>query len=141
MVVFSYRRPFEKSFVFLCSLRAGGVGLNLVAASRLYLLDLWWNPAVEEQAVQRVHRIGQTSEVHVYKFVVDDSIDCDLLELHRAKSQLLEDALQDGSRREAAAKLTLEDLKRLFSPCRSMKARHGTASEQRHACLLCSEAC
>merc|ERR1711981_1314390 len=110
-----------KGKVLLVSLRAGGVGLNLVRASRLYLLDLWWNPAVEEQAIQRVHRIGQTSEVHVYKFVVNDSIDEDLLELHRAKSQLLEDALQAGSRREAATKLTLEDLKRLFSPCRTMK--------------------
>lgn len=107
--------------VFLCSLRAGGTGLNLVAASRLYLLDLWWNPAVEEQAIQRVHRIGQTSEVHVFRFVVQDSIDEDLLELQRAKSQLLENALQDGSRREAASKLTLEDLKRLFRPCRTMK--------------------
>lgn len=116
--------------IFLCSLRAGGVGLNLVAASRLYLLDLWWNPAVEEQAIQRVHRIGQTSEVHVYKFVVNDSIDEDLLELHRAKSQLLEDALQAGSRREAAAKLTLEDLKRLFSPCRRMKGFRSSASEK-----------
>merc|ERR1719408_743410 len=80
--------------VLLISLKAGGTGLNLVAASRLYLLDLWWNPAVEEQAIQRVHRIGQTKEVHVYKFVVCDSIDSDLLELQRAKSQLLENAIQ-----------------------------------------------
>jgi DNA repair protein RAD5 len=116
--------------VFLCSLRAGGVGLNLVAASRLYLLDLWWNPAVEEQAIQRVHRIGQTSEVHVYRFVVGDSIDQDLVELQKAKSQLLEDALSDGRKREASGKLTLEDLKRLFSPCRTVKGlRSGSASK------------
>lgn len=57
--------------VLLVSLKAGGTGLNLVAASRLYLMDLWWNPAVEEQAIQRVHRIGQKQEVHIYKFVVE----------------------------------------------------------------------
>jgi SNF2 family DNA or RNA helicase len=114
--------------VFMCSLRSGGVGLNLVAASRLYLLDLWWNPAVEEQAFQRVHRIGQTSEVHIYKFVVAESIDTDLLQLQRAKSQLLEHAMQDGTRREAASKLTLEDLKRLFRPCQSMKSRRSSST-------------
>jgi SNF2 family DNA or RNA helicase len=115
----------------LVSLKAGGVGLNLVAATRLYLLDLWWNPAVEEQAIQRVHRIGQTSEVHVYKFVVRDTIDNDLLDLHRAKEHLLEDAVRGGHRSEAATKLTLDDLKRLFNPCRtSLKAlRSGATSE------------
>lgn len=105
----------------LCSLKAGGVGLNLVAATRLYLLDLWWNPAMEEQAIQRVHRIGQTSEVEVYKFVIRDSIDGDLLQLQRAKAHLLEDAIQGGVQTEAAAKLTLDDLKRLFNPCRSIQ--------------------
>jgi len=105
--------------VLMVSLKSGGSGLNLVAASRLYLLDLWWNPAVEEQAIQRVHRIGQKQEVHVYKFVVEDSIDMDLLDLHRAKERLLEDALQGGKHQEAATKLTMDDLKRLFSPCRS----------------------
>jgi len=115
--------------VLLCSLKAGGVGLNLVAATRLYLLDLWWNPAMEEQAIQRVHRIGQTQEVEVYKFVVRDSIDQDLLQLQRAKAHLLEDAIQHGGHREAAAKLTLDDLKRLFNPCRSIQnLRSGGAS-------------
>lgn len=112
--------------VLLVSLKAGGVGLNLVVASRLYMLDQWWNPAVEEQAIQRVHRIGQTSEVHVFKFVVRDSIDVDLLETHKAKARLLEDAVEGGSSREATAKLSLDDLKRLFRPCRSsLRAIHG----------------
>ena len=105
--------------VLLVSLKAGGSGLNLVAASRLYLMDLWWNPAVEEQAIQRVHRIGQKQEVHIFRFVVEDSIDIDLLELHRAKERLLEDALSGGGHSETAAKLTVDDLKRLFNPCRS----------------------
>jgi hypothetical protein len=109
--------------VLLISLKAGGTGLNLVAATRLYLMDMWWNPAVEEQAIQRVHRIGQTSEVHVYRFVIADSIDTDVFELHRAKERLLEDALQGGLQQEASSKLTIEDFKRLFNPCR--KALHG----------------
>ncbi|CAJ1362719.1 unnamed protein product [Effrenium voratum] len=104
--------------VLLVSLKAGGTGLNLVAASRLYLMDLWWNPAVEEQAIQRVHRIGQKQEVYIYKFVVEDTIDLDLLELHKAKERLLEDALS-GGRHQETSKLTVDDLKRLFNPCRS----------------------
>eukprot|EP00929_Paragymnodinium_shiwhaense_P078159 TRINITY_DN40469_c0_g1_i1.p1 TRINITY_DN40469_c0_g1~~TRINITY_DN40469_c0_g1_i1.p1 ORF type:complete len:1656 (-),score=370.61 TRINITY_DN40469_c0_g1_i1:255-5222(-) len=104
--------------VLLVSLKAGNVGLNLVAATRLYLLDQWWNPAVEEQAIQRVHRIGQTQEVHIYKFVVRDSIDEDILELHKAKSRLIEDLVESGAGQEVSSKLTLNDLKRMFSPCR-----------------------
>ncbi|CAE7895555.1 RAD5B [Symbiodinium microadriaticum] len=107
--------------VLLAGLKSGGTGLNLVAASRLYLLDLWWNPAVEEQAIQRVHRIGQKQEVHIYKFVVEDTIDCDLLQLHRAKERLLEDALSGGKSHEVATRLTMDDLKRLFNPCRSLR--------------------
>ncbi|CAD7922548.1 unnamed protein product [Amoebophrya sp. A25] len=65
----------------LISLKAGGVGLNLVAATRAYLLDLWWNPAVEEQAFQRIHRIGQIHEVHCIKFVAQDTVDGRILAL------------------------------------------------------------
>lgn len=121
--------PGKEGRVLMVSLKAGGCGLNLVAATRLYLLDLWWNPAVEEQAIQRVYRIGQTKEVHVYKFVVSDSIDVDLMGLHRAKERLLEDALR-GGRSQAATKLTLDDLKRLFNPCRSsLRALRGAAEQ------------
>lgn len=113
--------------VLLAGLKSGGTGLNLVAASRLYLLDLWWNPAVEEQAIQRVHRIGQKQEVHIYKFVVEDTIDCDLLQLHRAKERLLEDALSGGKSHEVATRLTMDDLKRLFNPCRSLRTGGSSA--------------
>lgn len=61
-------RRFERDdevTVFLVSLRSGGVGLNLTAADRCYLLDIWWNPAVEEQAIDRVHRVGQPNAVYV----------------------------------------------------------------------------
>jgi len=112
--------------VLLISLKAGGVGLNLTVSNRLYLLDLWWNPAVEEQAIQRVHRIGQKSEVHIYKFVVSNSIDTDLLSLQGAKSRLLEDALESGGSRQMGSKLSMDDIKRLFNPCRSLQNLQGS---------------
>jgi len=107
-----------KGRVLLISMKAGGVGLNLVAATRVYMLDLWWNPAVEEQAIQRVHRIGQTEDVHVYKFVVRASIDSNIITLQRSKAHLCEGLLgHNGSLRDncAAAKLGLDDFKLLFS--------------------------
>jgi len=64
-----------KISVFLISLKTGGVGLNLVAASRVYLMDPWWNPAVEDQAIDRVHRLGQTKPVQVTKYVMKGSIE------------------------------------------------------------------
>lgn len=72
--------------VLLCSLKAGGVGLNLTVASKLYLLDLWWNPAIEEQAIQRVHRIGQLKDVEIVKFVMAKTIEERILEIHDSKN-------------------------------------------------------
>ena len=59
----------------LLSLKSGGVGLNLVAAQTVYLLDPWWNPAVEEQAINRIHRIGQRYPVRVKHFMMSDSVE------------------------------------------------------------------
>lgn len=72
--------------VLLCSLKAGGVGLNLTVASKLYLMDMWWNPAIEDQAYQRVHRIGQLKEVDIYKFVIEKTVEKRILELHETKN-------------------------------------------------------
>jgi DNA repair protein RAD5 len=102
--------------VLLISLMAGGVGLNLTAASRLYMCDLWWNPAMEEQAIQRIHRIGQKQEVHIYKFVIKDSIDQGIVALQRAKSLLCEGLLQHkAALRGHYTNLGIEDFKLLFS--------------------------
>lgn len=57
--------------ILLASLRAGGVGLNLTVATRCYILDPWWNPAVESQAIQRIHRLGQTEAVEVFRLIVE----------------------------------------------------------------------
>lgn len=60
--------------IFLVSLKTAGVGLNLVAANKVFLMDPWWNPAVEEQAIERVHRIGQKREVQIVRFIIDRTI-------------------------------------------------------------------
>ena len=60
--------------IFLVSLKTAGVGLNLVAANKVFLLDPWWNPAVEEQAIERVHRIGQKRTVEIFRFIMDRTI-------------------------------------------------------------------
>ncbi|CAM9541697.1 unnamed protein product, partial [Discosporangium mesarthrocarpum] len=71
----------ERVTIMLISLKAGGVGLNLTAASMVFLLDPWWNPAVEDQAIDRVHRLGQTSPVSVRRFAVVDTVEDKMLAL------------------------------------------------------------
>ncbi len=93
--------------LFLISLKAGGTGLNLTAADYVIHLDPWWNPAVEDQASDRAHRIGQQRPVTVYRLIVRDSIEEKILDLHRAKRDLASDLL-DGS--EISARLTDDDL-------------------------------
>ena len=99
--------------LFLISLKAGGFGLNLTAADYVIHLDPWWNPAVQAQATDRAHRIGQERPVTVYRLVVKDSIEERMLELHEKKEQLAE-ALLDGE--DAAGKLSVEDLLQLIAP-------------------------
>ncbi len=93
--------------VFLISLKAGGTGLNLTAADHVFFLDPWWNPAVEQQAADRAHRIGQTRPVFVHRIVAKDTVEEKILLLQEKKRQLAEVALGDGG---AAASITREDL-------------------------------
>jgi SNF2 family DNA or RNA helicase len=79
--------------VLLVSLRAGGSGLNLTAADTVYILDPWWNPAVEQQAADRAHRIGQTRPVNVYRLVATDTVEERVLALQEHKRGLVEAAL------------------------------------------------
>ncbi len=92
---------------FLISLKAGGVGLNLTAADYVIHMDPWWNPAVEDQASDRAHRIGQTRPVTVYRLVVKGSIEERIIDLHREKRDLAE-GLLSGS--DMAGKISAEDL-------------------------------
>ncbi len=101
----------EGAAVFLISLRAGGFGLNLTAASYVVLYDPWWNPAVENQAIDRTHRIGQTSHVIAYRLLVKESIEEKIRKLQRSKSALAADILGEESFTRA---LTLDDFRFLL---------------------------
>lgn len=95
---------------FLISLKAGGMGLNLTAANYVILLDPWWNPAVENQATDRVHRIGQKNPVTVYRLIASGTVEERVIELHREKNAIAEDVL-DGA---AATAFTPDELMKLF---------------------------
>lgn len=83
--------------VFLISLKAGGVGLNLVSADMVFLLDPWWNPAVEAQAISRAHRIGQNKPVHVYRFISRETIEEKIITLQDRKRNLAKSIVVDSS--------------------------------------------
>ncbi len=83
----------ESVSVFLISLKAGGTGLNLTKADYVFLLDPWWNPAVEAQAIDRAHRIGQTKKVFAYKFVTKDTIEEKIIKLQEHKQKLASDLI------------------------------------------------
>jgi SNF2 family DNA or RNA helicase len=99
--------------VFLISLKAGGFGLNLTEADYVFLLDPWWNPATETQAVDRTHRIGQTRNVMVYRLIAKDTIEQKVMALKQRKSELFSSVMDDGDSFGSA--LTADDLRNLFT--------------------------
>ncbi|MBP3982151.1 DEAD/DEAH box helicase [Acidovorax sp. JG5] len=114
-VVKSFQAQDETSApILLVSLKAGGLGLNLTAADTVIHLDPWWNPAVEEQATARAHRIGQDQPVFVYKLVVEGSIEERMLELQARKAALAQGVL--GHDTEGAVKFSEADLHALLAP-------------------------
>lgn len=98
--------------VFLISLKAGGTGLNLTAADYVIHMDPWWNPAVEDQASDRAHRIGQQRPVTIYRLVAKDTIEEKIVDLHRQKRDLA-DSLLEGA--DLSGKVSTEDLLKLIS--------------------------
>jgi len=102
----------EGPAIFLISLKAGGFGLNLTAASYVVLFDPWWNPAVENQAIDRTHRIGQTNKVIAYRLLIKNSIEEKIRELQKQKKALAQDVLGEE---KFAQSLTLDDLHFLFA--------------------------
>jgi len=101
----------DDSSVFLISLKAGGFGLNLTVADYVFIMDPWWNPAVEDQAADRVHRIGQKRPVTVYRFVSEGTIEEKIIQLHKDKRSLAESILDGG---DAPAKVDIEELVKLI---------------------------
>jgi SNF2 family DNA or RNA helicase len=98
--------------VFLISLKAGGFGLNLTEADYCFLLDPWWNPATEAQAIDRTHRIGQTRSVIVYRMIARNTIEEKVVALARRKAVLLSGVMDDGDL--FASSLTAEDIRGLL---------------------------
>src|SRR5207249_7913161 len=98
--------------IFLISLKAGGFGLNLASASYVVLFDPWWNPAVENQAIDRTHRIGQSKTVFAYRLLIQDSIEDKIRQLQLYKSELARDVLGEEAFAQA---LTLDDFRYLLS--------------------------
>lgn len=99
--------------VFLISLKAGGFGLNLTEADHVFIMDPWWNPAAEQQAVDRIHRIGQEREVHVYRLVAEGTIEEKVMQLKASKAALFDAVVGEGE--FASAAVTAEDVRALFA--------------------------
>ena len=101
--------------VFLISLKAGGVGLNLTEADTVIVYDPWWNPAAESQAADRAHRIGQDKPVFVYKLITENTVEEKILAMQDRKRALAQ-SLYNGDQKEESLSLTAEDLTSLFLP-------------------------
>lgn len=97
--------------VLLCSLKCGSLGLNLTAASRVVIVEPFWNPFVEEQAIDRVHRLNQTVDVKVFKLTVGNTVEERIIELQEKKRELAKAAIEGG---KAVAKLSMKDIMSLF---------------------------
>jgi len=99
--------------VFLISLKAGGIGLNLTAADYVYIVDPWWNPAVEQQAIDRTHRIGQTKNIFAYRLICKDTLEEKMLQLQEQKRILASELVSDDN--ALMKRLTKDDIAFLFS--------------------------
>lgn len=99
--------------VFLISLKAGGVGLNLTSADYVYIIDPWWNPTVEQQAIDRTHRIGQTKNIFAYRMICTDTVEDKILQLQEKKKALAADLITDDT--GFVKSLTKDDIEYLFS--------------------------
>ena len=103
----------EEIRVFLISLKAGGLGLNLTKADYVFILDPWWNPAIESQAIDRAHRMGQQNVVHTYKFITKNTVEEKIIKMQDAKKQLAQDLIftEDSIMKS----LSKEDIRELLS--------------------------
>ncbi|KAL7088914.1 hypothetical protein ACP275_13G157400 [Erythranthe tilingii] len=100
--------------VMIMSLKAASLGLNMVAACHVILLDLWWNPTTEDQAIDRAHRIGQTRPVSVFRLTVKDTVEDRILALQQKKREMVASAFGEDGTGGTQTRLTVEDLKYLF---------------------------
>lgn len=100
--------------VLLCSLKCGALGLNLTCASRVVLMDPWWNPMISEQAIDRVHRLGQTRDVDVYELIVMESVEERIMTLQDKKRELAKSIVEKGGKFVGSNKLSKAELFQIF---------------------------
>lgn len=100
--------------IFLISLKAGGTGLNLTGADTVILYDLWWNPAVEEQAADRAHRMGQQNTVQVIRLIAQGTVEDKMYELQQTKKHLIDEVIQAGTDQPALTALTEEEIRQIL---------------------------
>ena len=112
-IVVNFNNPNSKDKIMLLSLTAGGVGLNLVGANHLFLMDLHWNPQLESQAQDRIYRFGQNKPVNIYKFITEETVEVRILDMQNKKLEIANSCLTGA--KKTATKLTIEDLKGLFN--------------------------
>ncbi|KAG8707479.1 hypothetical protein FRC08_000478, partial [Ceratobasidium sp. 394] len=106
-------RNSSKTKAILISFKAGSTGLNLTACNNVILLDLWWNPALEDQAFDRAHRLGQTKDVNIYKLTIAETVEDRILKLQDTKRDLAKAALSGD--KLSNNRLRLEDIMSLFN--------------------------
>ena len=109
MILYNFEESENRFYLLLISLKAGGVGLNLNSASIVIMFDMWWNPAVEDQAIQRAHRFGKKEPLHVIKFIITDSIEERIRNLLSQKKELFNKVI-DVALSADIQLLTKEDL-------------------------------
>ncbi|KAK2591665.1 hypothetical protein QQS21_010650 [Conoideocrella luteorostrata] len=115
-------REDKNTRILLCSLKCGSLGLNLTAATRVIIVEPFWNPFVEEQAIDRVHRLTQTIDVVVYKLTVADTVEERIIDLQNKKRELAEQTIEGGAKKEAL-KLGLNEIIDLFKPGGQQESR------------------
>ncbi|KAG2050647.1 hypothetical protein BDR06DRAFT_960022 [Suillus hirtellus] len=109
-----FKQNERKPKVLIVSLKAGGVGLNLTSANHVFMMDCWWNAATENQAIDRVHRIGQEKTVYVKHFIVDHTIEGRILQIQKRKTAIVKEAFRGSDRSGKADPESLENLKVIF---------------------------
>ncbi|KAH7886199.1 SNF2 family N-terminal domain-containing protein [Phlebopus sp. FC_14] len=110
----AFKQNERKAKVLIVSLKAGGVGLNLTSANHVFMMDCWWNAATENQAIDRVHRIGQEKTVYVKHFIVEDTIEGRILQIQKRKTAIVKEAFRGSDKTGQSDSESLENLKIIF---------------------------
>ncbi|WVR07134.1 hypothetical protein IAU60_004175 [Kwoniella sp. DSM 27419] len=109
---FGKKSKVKEPVVLLISLKAGGVGLNLTMANHVFMMDTWWNEAIEQQAIDRVHRLGQNKPVFVTRYIIKGTVEKRIMKIQRSKTALVNASLAGGASKDKAA--SLADIKKIF---------------------------